>query len=262
MTDFADALRTPPRGGTPPRSPAAPPRPWRRLRLALRVSAWSLALTLVVAGVGVLLFIHRGDAVGSGRVANRELEFLLQAGEQIAGRAPVLQRHWWHHFRVEHGVLAATDRRLLYVGVPPERLLPREPEPLELQESAFPYERPIDAERTRVFFGTLPGVRLLAPGNERTFGVASRDVAKLDAVLQIAGRRQADLRQEAERARQAALADAERVREPLWHQVQRGEALEVVARAYGVTIEQLVEWNRLTGTGIRSGQRLLVKPWT
>ena len=49
---------------------------------------------------------------------------------------------------------------------------------------------------------------------------------------------------------------------PLWHLVQRGEALEVVARAYGVTIEQLVEWNRLAGTGIRTGQRLLVKPWT
>ena len=45
-----------------PRPLAPPPRRWR---VALRVSAWSAGFALVLATIGTLLFIHRGDAEGS-----------------------------------------------------------------------------------------------------------------------------------------------------------------------------------------------------
>lgn len=219
-------------------------------------------MTLVLATVGVLLFIHRGDAEGSARVANREVEFMLERGEAIDWRAPVMARHWWHYFRVTHGVLAATNRRLLYLGVPPEAILPREPEPLLLEQSSFPFDRPIDVWRGRVFLGTVSGIVIRAPGQMRTFGVASSERPRLDSVVTLMIRRQAVIRQSDERERQAALATAEAARRPVYHQVQRGEALELLARQYNTTVEQLQAWNELPTARIRVGQRLLVKPRT
>jgi LysM domain-containing protein len=239
---------------------AAPPR--HRWRVALRGLAWSAGVTLVLATIGALLFIHRGDAEGSARIANREVELMLERGETIDWRAPVMARHWWNYFRVTHGVLAATNRRLLYVGVPPEEILPREPEPQLLEESSFPYDRPIDIWRGRVFLGTLSGIIVRAPGQMRTFGVAASERARLDSVLSLMSRHQKGIRDSDEAERQRALAAAEVARQPIYHDVQRGEALELLARQYNVSVEQLQEWNNLLTPQIRAGQRLLVKPRT
>jgi hypothetical protein len=226
------------------------------------VSAWGILFALVLATIGVLLFIHRGDAEGSARVANAEVELKLARGETIDWRAPVMARHWWHYFRVTHGVLAATNRRLLYVGVPPEQILPREPEPQLLEESSFPYDRPIDIWRGRVFLGSLSGIIVRAPGEMRTFGVTGSERARLDSVLKLMSRFQKGIRDSLEFERQRALAVADSVRRPVFHTVARGEALELIARRYNVTVEQLQAWNSLDSPRIRVGQNLLVKPRT
>jgi hypothetical protein len=218
--------------------------------------------TIVLATIGALLFIHRGDAEGSARVANREVELMLGRGESIDWRAPVMARHWWDYFRVTHGVLAATNRRLLYVGVPPEQILPREQEPQLLEESSFPYNRPIDIWRGRVFLGTLTGIIVRAPGETRTFGVTASERARLDSVLSLMTRHQTSIRDSVESERQTALAAAESARRPVYHVVARGEALELLARQYNVTVEQLQGWNNLPSPQIRVGRTLLVKPRT
>ena len=240
-----------------PTPPAGP-----RWRIALRVSAWGIGFALVLVLAGVLLFVHRGDAEGSARIANRELELMLERGEGIDWRAPVIARHWWHYFRVTHGILAATNRRLVYVGVPPEDILPREPEPQLLEESSFPYDRPIDIWRGRVFLGTVSGIVIRAPGAMRTFGVTAAERVRLDSVLTLMTRRQQAIRDSLEDERQGALAAADSARQPIFHEVQRGEALELIARQYNVSIEQLQDWNSLPSPRIRVGQRLLVKPRT
>jgi hypothetical protein len=244
------------------RRPRPVPPKGPRWRVALRVSAWSIGFALVLIGVGALLFIHRGDAEGSARIANREVELMLERGEGIDWRAPVIARHWWHYFRVTHGVLAATNRRLVYVGVPPEDILPHEPEPQLLEESSFPYDRPIDVWRGRVFLGTVTGIVIRAPGEMRTFGVTSAERTRLDSVLTLMARRQQVIRDSLEEERQRALAAADSARQPIFHVVQRGEALELIARQYNVSIEQLQDWNSLSSPRIRVGQRLLVKPRT
>ena len=240
--------------------PAPPPVP--RWRVALRVSAWSAVIALLVAIVAGLLFVHRGDAEGSARVANGELELMLERGEGIDWRAPVIARHWWNYFRVTHGVVAATNRRLLYVGVPPEEILPREPEPQLLEESSFPYDRPIDLWRGRVFLGSLNGVVIRAPGQMRTFGVTPAERSRLDSVLTLMTRRQQGIRDSLEAERQKALEVADAARQPIFYVVSRGDALELIARQFNVTIEELQDWNALSSPSIRVGQRLLVKPRT
>ncbi len=44
------------------------------------------------------------------------------------------------------------------------------------------------------------------------------------------------------------------------HVVRSGETLGIIARRYNVTVAQLQQWNNLSGTLIRAGQHLMVKP--
>lgn len=44
------------------------------------------------------------------------------------------------------------------------------------------------------------------------------------------------------------------------HVVRSGETLSIIARRYNVTVTQLQQWNNLSGTLIRAGQHLMVKP--
>ena len=69
----------------------------------------------------------------------------------------------------------------------------------------------------------------------------------------------------AERAGPLPVHDAEAAelaRRPVYHTVLRGEALELIARQYNVTVEDLQAWNDLPTPQIRAGQSLLVKPRT
>lgn len=234
----------------------------RRMVRFLVTSAWSLLFLGIVAGIGVLIFLHRGDAEGSARLANAEIEAQLQRGERVAQRVAVMQRHWWDYYRVTHGVLTATDRRLLFVGVPPEPLLPRGFEPQEFLERSIPYDRPVSVRFGRLDFGTRPALRL-AMGDEReAFAFASMDRGRMDSVVAILGRRQAALRAASEAERRAAEATAAASRRAIYHLVQRGEALDFIARRYGVSPDSIVIWNNLPSTRINAGARLMVKPET
>lgn len=228
---------------------------------ALRVSAWTLFWLAATVSLGLVLYFHRGDPEGAARIANREIEYELEPGEVVEQRVPVRERHWWHYFRVTHGIIAATDRRLIYVGIPPAEILPHEEEPQIVLQDAFTYG-PISERRSRVFLGTLPGVTLRDGARARTFGVAPRDRARLDAVLRVMERRQFAIHEAQEQERLARLAEIEAERQPKWHVVSRGEALASIAQQFGTTVELLRAWNGLVGDRIKVGQRLLVKPRT
>jgi LysM repeat protein len=85
---------------------------------------------------------------------------------------------------------------------------------------------------------------------------------RLDSVLALMRSRQKAIRDTEESERQKALATAEAARKPVYHLVQRGDALELLAEQYNVTVEQLQAWNELLTPRIKVGQSLLVKPRT
>lgn len=234
-------------------------RPRRRLFLAIRISAWSATVIAVLCAVLVLYFFYRGDSEGASRIANREIDFLLQRGESVQHRVPVMRRHWWDYFRTTHGVLAATNRRLLYVGVPPEELLSRESEPRELEENAWMYDALREAQRSRSLPGTRPVVALAATGTRDRFFVERRDAGRLDTILTVIRVRQAELLAMQEAERRAVEVSAAAARRPIYYLVQAGESLELIATRYGTTVDSLRVWNALTGDRIQAGQRLLVR---
>ncbi|MEO6444906.1 MAG: LysM peptidoglycan-binding domain-containing protein [Gemmatimonadaceae bacterium] len=221
-----------------------------------------MTLLATLAAIAALLFFYRGDAEGAARTANLEIELQLEAGERVERRVPVMQRHWWDFFRLTHGVLAATDRRLMYVGVPPEDVLPHVPEPTEFIAITYPYNRPLLTRQHRVFVGTRPGLELVGPSDRTSFGYMPRDRERVDSVLAILDRKQAVLRAAAQAERRATDAALAAARQPIYHLVQRGEALGLIARRYGVSTDSLMAWNNLSSPRITAGRRLLVKPGT
>lgn len=217
-----------------------------------------LIIGSLVAAFAFLL--HRGDPEGAARIANAEIEAALDPGEEVIERVAVRQRSWWDYYRQTHGVLAATNRRLLYVGVPPEPLLRGVDGPPELTQASFPYNRPLEVDRGRVFLGTSRGVTLTGPTLRETFAVAQHDLPRLDDVLGVVTGKLDTLRAIADAERRATEAAAAAARRPIYHLVQPGEALDVIARRYGATVDSLLAWNALPDTRIRIGTRLMVRP--
>jgi hypothetical protein len=173
---------------------------------------------------------------------------------------PVYQRQWWDYYRHTFGVLAATDRRLIFVGVPPEPLLHRDRGPRPMVDANLPFARGVNVARRALFLRRDPGVELTGPGVRVRLAIPPRATSQLDAVLAELSRADSSIRAAAEAERRAAEATVAASRRAIYHLVQPGEALEYIARRYGVPMDSVVRWNRLSSTAIRAGMRLLVRP--
>ncbi|MCC6773570.1 MAG: LysM peptidoglycan-binding domain-containing protein [Gemmatimonadaceae bacterium] len=223
-------------------------------------STWLVLALVITTVIAALLILHRGDAEGSARLANAEIAALLERDEVVEHRVAVMQRNWWDYFRVTHGVLAATDRRLLYVGIPPEPLVRHGFEPLAYAVESFRYERGASYELSRQFLGTMPGVRLAATQKREDFAFSSSDRGRVESVLAVLVDRREALRLAGEAERRATEATVAASRRAIYHLVQRGDALDLIARRYGVSPDSIVAWNSLPSTRITAGRRLLVRP--
>jgi transposase-like protein len=216
-----------------------------------------------IAAFALLLWVRRGDVRAARRAAAAEARVILEPGERVEREVNVSQRHWYHYFREMHGVLVATDRRLLYVGVEPEALLPsREFVPQAFEEHAYAWDTLTTLVRERVFFNTARGAVLRAREGSQVFAVSSAEQDRLAEIASYLEMRGQGVRAQLERERQARIAAEFEARKPKYHVVQQGEALISIANLYGVTPEQLREWNNLPSDRIRVGQSLMVKPQT
>jgi LysM repeat protein len=244
-------------------SPTRGLRPRRRSTVQRVLIALSSG-TALLALAGVLALATIFSPIGSRRTARaaaeQELKAELEDGEKILSRAYVSQRNWWDNYRESFGVLAATDRRLIFVGMPPASWIHGTDDdgPPELRVQSFPYDAPFTATTHRLLLGTTPGVVVQTTSGAQSFLVPRGERARVQ-----------DIEQVVERAQIAggealALEQQQRTAPPpaptvyVTHVVRYGESVTSIARRYRTTNAAIRELNRLPNDRIRAGQRLRV----
>ena len=192
-------------------------------------------------------------------VAAQELEGELEPGETVLARAEVSQRRWFDNLRESYGVLAATDRRLLYVGLPPAAWVRRGDDgPPELRVQTFPYDAPYTAEARRAFLGLTRGVVVRTTAGDVSFLVGRGEADRAREIERVVERAQVARTAALQREQLARVAPPPPPTRYGTHVVRSGEALSVLARRYRTTLDVLRQLNKLTGDAVRIGQRLRV----
>ncbi len=238
-----------------PFSRTRPTRPTRRLVFALS-RASMLALVVAVTAAAVVI-----SPIGTRRTARvtteREIDALLAPDERILARAFASQRRPSDLWRLSHGLLVATDRRVLYLGAPPVTLLrPADGGPQALYLESWPFNAAftIDVEQRDEGNGH---VLLRTPMRMVLLRVDARDIEAAHAVRGIAERERRLASEEADRLLRAGSPTLLPDRYTT-HMVQRGETLTSIARRYTTSIDILRQLNGLRSDALRAGQRLRV----
>ena len=249
-----------------PALPNAPPtrgiRPRRRSRvqqLLIGLSGGTLLLLLFGALALATVLSPPGAARGARAAAERELAGELDPGERVLARSYVSQRLWADNLRESFGVLAATDRRLMFVGEPPAPWLRAGGDgPPELRVQAFPYDVPFTADTRRLLLGTSPGVVVRPPAADGPVLVPRGERAHARDIERVVERALVARTSAGEREQQARVAPAAPAQVYGVHVVHSGEAVTTIARQYRTTPDVVRQLNRLANDRIRIGQHLRV----
>ena len=234
---------------------------YRSFRLVRRLVIGTLVMVLGIAVFGYLFFMRGVDIPEAREMAERELTSgTLRFGEKVHRQAHVYMRRPADYFRGTNGVLAATDERLIFIGVAPQDNLESADAPPSIIVEEFPNDTVLELDPGRVFFLSAPGVTVRHGGRSATFAATRAHRRELDSLEAYVSGTHAAQRELAAREAQLRAKVRELVNAPLHYVVQRGDAISTIANTFGTTVEQLQAWNNLAGPRIRIGDRLIVKP--
>jgi LysM repeat protein len=234
-----------------------------RLPRILRAIAVELILVVVLLAVGLAVHVYRTQPRPARTLVERELRGgLLAPDEHLERIATVFRRRPSDYFRATRGILALTDKRIVYVGVAPRDILgPNESAPA-FESRDFALDTSTTVAAGHALLGAVHAIVIRQDGERNAFGVSDADWVDGRAIIGAVHAHQETQRAEAARNRRAHEVADSIARAPKWHVVARGEALSTIATMYNTTPEKLRELNSLTSDKIRVGQRLLVKPQT
>lgn len=239
--------------------------PFRRIRRAgrrerLLHAAPAAAAVMVVLGALLTGAARRPDSALAWREAERALERAMAPGERMLVGTRVVRRHWGDHFRATHGVLVATDRRLLYVGILPPPLLGEVSGPPLMERAVFAFDTSLSVREG--FTAGPGGFRAIVRQGEVTtrFIVAPAARDRVGAIASIAARaRESELKYASrERFLQDSIASLPPP-PPMIHVIRPGDTVIGLAARYGYTPEELMERNGLTNDRLRAGETLVVR---
>jgi len=224
-----------------------------------------IGIVVALVGMGVLgytLFMRHVDARGAWTAAARELSGgTLHYGEHIVRYAKAFQRRPTDYYRSSNGLLAATNDRVIFIGVAPADKLENEDAPATILQYEFPIDTLLRLKTERVYFMTARGVRISHPGTPTALIAASPgEEAALDSLVAAVDRKLLAERVAARRERELRAAVAKLINEPIYYVVRRGDALSSIAARFDATNDQIKTWNQLTGDRVKIGQKLIVKP--
>jgi hypothetical protein len=224
-----------------------------------------IGLVVVLAALllfGYFFFMRHVDAPKAYTAADRELKGgMLHYGEKVERTAKVFMRRPSDYFRGANGLLYATNDRLIFIGVAPGSKFESDDAPPVILSQEFPNDTLLELDARRLNFMTAHGVRISHPGvPPGEFAAVRGQEANLDSLANYvngvhAAQREAAASEQRLRARVAALINM-----PIYYTVKRGDALFSIARKFETTPEKIQEWNQLTDTRVKIGQKLLVKP--
>src|SRR5687768_4282059 len=166
---------------------SAAPLPLRPLpsvrRRALHALAYGFVGLIGVILIGVLIDLPFRDPDNAARIASQHLRLMLDPGEVVQSEVTAIQRHWWDRFAETRGVFAATDRRLVFIGVAPRDFLDHEPGPPVLDVHAFSADTVVTIRQGRVHFGLSSGFTLSTLRDSESFALPSGEESRMQAVM-------------------------------------------------------------------------------
>lgn len=247
----------------------------------LKYLAWCVGLAMLVTGAQIAYHAARSDPRDATLYAMRQLELsVMHPDERLRVTVAVSQRPAIDYFRATRGILVLTDApadsahpvggRLIYLGLQPRDPLSPPDAPPTFDQREWPTDTLVRVEPTRTFLFVSRALRITAPHESRlTLAIAGPAAKSADSLEALLAKKYAALRAEGWRRREvrraAARAKAVLIGQGMrawYHKVQRGEALASIARMYNTTPEQIRALNGIEGDRIRSGQVLMVKPFT
>ena len=227
----------------------------------------ALAFAILVVLIQLALYVRRAEPRDARAIVERELQTnVLEPGERVVRSVNVFRRNGADYYRQTRGVLALTDRRLIYLGAPPRDITGSSDAPPTFDQRVFRIDTLTDLNTSFALLGFARALVVDSPGDDVKLGIPSGQWPKAK-LLQEAWtgrhRKLASIGVWAGKVREAR-ADLQKQleeyrRQPVYHVVRPGDAISAIASWYETSVDSIAQLNGIVNNRIRVGQRLLIR---
>lgn len=246
----------------------------RRSHHSVPVAVWytlaAFGFVLLVILAQLVLYLRRHEPRNALTIVERELTLnTLRPGERVVRTVPVVRRNGVDYFRATRGLLVLTDRRLVYLGVPPRDISGAsggsDAAPT-FDQREFPVDTLVRLEPSFAMLGFSHALRVESPEGTLNLAVPSQSWQRAQLMRQawdirhkrlyaigVWGQRVRDARAQLQRELE------EYRKQPVYHTVRPGDAISSIASWYETSPEKIQELNGLVGNKIKVGQKLLIR---
>lgn len=251
-------------------APAIRPQPrsrFKRMSPAAKYAAVLISVAMLLIIVQLVLHSMRTEPRDSRLIADRELSVnVVEPGERVQQVVSVVRREPVDYFRATRGILALTNKRIVFLGLRPRDMLAPSDAPPAFEQQDFPLDTAVTVKTGRVMAFLTRGVIIKTPDETIRLavpGTAWPDAQKLATRLTSTRDTAVTTARKREELGKVAEADWKRAvaawKKAQYYTVRRGDALGNIATMWNTTPEKLQQLNKMPDNRIRIGQTLLVR---